>query len=58
MPELRGITKCGRLIYVIHEELCIVYLVCVYTHEEFRKRPHDDDLRKEFAIIQRFAEYK
>ncbi len=56
MPELRGATRCGRLIYVIHEELCTVYLVWVYTHKEFRKRPHDDDLRKEFAIIQQDVE--
>ena len=52
MPELQGIAEYGRLIYVIHEELCIVYLVWVYTHKEFRKRPHDDDLRKEFTIIE------
>jgi len=56
MPELQGATGCGRLIYVIHEELCIVYLVWVYTHKEFRRRPHDDDLRREFLIIQQNAE--
>ncbi|WP_202895817.1 hypothetical protein [Iningainema tapete] len=56
MPELQGAAECGRLMYVIHEEQCIVYLLWVYTHAEFPKRPSDDDLRREFTTIQQTAE--
>jgi hypothetical protein len=38
--------------YVVHETKCIVYLLWVYTHEEFSKRPPDDDLKGEFIAVQ------
>ncbi|RUS95598.1 hypothetical protein DSM106972_089540 [Dulcicalothrix desertica PCC 7102] len=55
-PELDGAAGCGRLMYVLCEEKCTVYLVWVYTHEEFEKRPPEDDLRSEFTTIQENVE--
>lgn len=55
-PELDGAAGCGRLMYVFHEQQGIVYLVWIYTHEEFRKRPPEDDLKSEFAVIQENTE--
>ena len=52
MPELEGASKCGRLIYVVHEVQCTVYLLWIYTHKEFAKRPGDDDLRVELRSIE------
>lgn len=51
-PELNGASGCGRFMYVLCEEKSRVYLVWIYTHNEFEKRPPEDDLRSEFAIIQ------
>lgn len=56
MPELQGAAKFGRLMYVVHEAQRVVYLVWVYTHEEFAKRPSDDELRRAFVAIQQEAE--
>ena len=55
-PELDGAARYGRLMYVLNEPQRIVYLVWIYTHEEFSKRPPDDDLRDEFVDIQKNAE--
>jgi hypothetical protein len=55
-PELKGASGCGRLMYVVCETRCTFYLVWVYTHEEFSKRPSDDDLRGEFVVIQQNIE--
>lgn len=55
-PELQGAARYGRLMYVVYEPRCVVYLVWVYTHEEFGtkncQRPLDSDLRQEFTAIQ------
>jgi hypothetical protein len=56
MPELQGASRYGRLMYVVHEVQHVVYLVWVYTHEEFEKRPSDNDLKDEFTVIQQDVE--
>ncbi|KYC41659.1 hypothetical protein WA1_16580 [Scytonema hofmannii PCC 7110] len=56
MPELQGAARYGRLMYIVHEPQHTVYLLWVYTHEEFRKRPGDDELRREFNSIQQRAQ--
>ncbi|MEH2437290.1 MAG: hypothetical protein V7K25_24160 [Nostoc sp.] len=42
--------------YVVNEAKRVVYLLWIYTHEEFRTRPSDDDLRREFVGIQQEPE--
>lgn len=55
-PELDGAAGQCRFMYVVNEVKRIVYLVWIYTHEEFRKRPSDDELRTEFVAIHQQAE--
>ncbi|MFN6475270.1 hypothetical protein [Nostoc sp. DedQUE07] len=55
-PELDGAAKKCRFMYVVNETKRVVYLLWIYTHEEFRTRPSDDDLRREFVGIQQEAE--
>ncbi|OUL25458.1 hypothetical protein BV378_15430 [Nostoc sp. RF31YmG] len=55
-PELAGAAGQCRFMYVVNEVKRIVYLVWIYTHEEFRKRPSDDELRREFVVIEQEAE--
>ncbi|WP_322701435.1 hypothetical protein [Nostoc sp. DedQUE08] len=55
-PELDGAAGQCRFMYVVYEARHIVYLLWIYTHEEFAKRPSDDDLRKEFVGIQQEVE--
>lgn len=57
LPGLRGQAKYGRLMYVVYKPKCLVYLMWIYTHEEFggknktNKRPPDPDLKREFNLI-------
>ncbi|MFN6518659.1 MAG: hypothetical protein RMY29_029795 [Nostoc sp. CreGUA01] len=55
-PELDGAAKKCRFMYVVNETKRVVYLLWIYTHEEFRTRPSDDDLRREFVGIQQQTE--
>ncbi|MEH1780916.1 MAG: hypothetical protein V7K67_34290 [Nostoc sp.] len=55
-PGLDGAAKKCRFMYVVNETKCIVYLFWIYTHTEYPGRPSDDELRREFAIIQQEAE--
>jgi hypothetical protein len=48
MPGLRGSASKGRLIYLVHEASCSVFVVWVYTHAEFDMRPLDVGLRDAF----------
>jgi len=41
MPGLAGASSRGRLIYILYPARCRVTLVCVYTHNQYRKRPDD-----------------
>ena len=51
MPELQGASRRGRFMYVVHQNSCSVYPVWVYTHEEYPKRPSDQDLKEQLTII-------
>ena len=52
MPELQGASRRGRFMYVVHQASCSVYPIWVYTHEEYPKRPSDQDLREQLTIIE------
>jgi hypothetical protein len=52
MPELQGASRQSRFIYVVHQASCSVYPVWIYTHEEYPKRPSDQELKEQFAIIE------
>jgi hypothetical protein len=52
MPELQGASRRGRFMYVVHQASCSVYPIWVYTHEEYSKRPSDQELKEQFAIIE------
>jgi len=52
LPDLRGQARYGRLMYVVYEPQCTVYLMWIYTHGTKNKtRPPDQDLKQEFSII-------
>ncbi|WP_099065839.1 hypothetical protein [Nostoc linckia] len=55
-PELDGAAGQCRFMYVVYDARRIVYLLWIYTHEDFPKRPSDDDLRREFIGIQQEVE--
>lgn len=46
MPGIRGAAGEGRLMYLIAEEERVVYLVWIYTHDEFEKRPPEREIRR------------
>jgi hypothetical protein len=46
MPGLRGASGEGRLIYMVDTDGATVYLVWIYTHDEFPTRPPDKPLRQ------------
>lgn len=52
MPELQGASRQSRFMYVVHQASCSVYPVWIYTHEEYPKRPSDQELKEQFAIIE------
>jgi hypothetical protein len=52
MPELQGASRQSRFIYVVYQASCSVYPVWIYTHEEYPKRPSDQELKEQFAIIE------
>ena len=52
MPELQGASRKGRFMYVVYQASCSVYPVWIYTHEEYPKRPSDQELKEQFAIIE------
>lgn len=52
MPELQGASRRGRFMYVVHQASCSVYPIWIYTHEEYPKRPSDQELKEQLAIIE------
>lgn len=42
----KGASGQIRLIYLVDKDLCRIYPLWVYSHEQFTKRPPDGDLRK------------
>lgn len=45
LPGRKGASGEGRLMYLIDDARQIIHLVWIYTHEEFKKRPPDKDLK-------------
>lgn len=46
MPNLRGASGEGRLMYLVNRNQNLIKLVWIYTHEEFEKRPPDKNLKQ------------
>lgn len=44
-PGLEYAARYARLMYVVHHDSKTVFLMWIYTHAEFAKRPSDDDIR-------------
>lgn len=47
LPGLRGAVREGRLIYLVDDTTNppVVALLWIYTHEDFKKRPPDSEIR-------------
>jgi hypothetical protein len=45
VPERSGASGEGRLMYLVNQQQRLIRLVWLYTHEEFKKRPPDKDLK-------------
>ena len=52
LPGLDGTARLGRLIFMIHESSKTVYLLWIYTHAEFEKRPPASELSGEVKYAQ------
>jgi hypothetical protein len=46
VPGTSGAAGEGRLMYLVNYEDCLIHLLWIYTHEEFRGRPPETDLRQ------------
>lgn len=46
MPGLRGASARGRLLYILNRQAREIYLLWIYTHQEFIKQPPTTDLKK------------
>ena len=51
LPDLQGSEKWGRLIYVVAPSECVVYLVWIYTHKQYERRPPDSSLKQDLCEI-------
>ena len=45
VPGRKGASGEGRLMYLVNDQRLVLRLVWLYTHEEFKKRPPDKDLK-------------
>lgn len=53
LPGLRGSAKFGRLIFLVYHPLKVVYLIWIYTHEEFQEpqaQPPAKELKEQVKI--------
>lgn len=46
LPERSGASREGRLMYMVNYNECLIKLVWIYTHEEFKGRPPEKDLKQ------------
>jgi len=46
VPGTAGAAGEGRLIYLVSDRDCLIKLLWLYTHEEFKGRPPDKELRQ------------
>ena len=45
VPERSGASGEGRLMYLVNQQRLLILLVWLYTHEDFKKRPPEKDLK-------------
>ena len=45
-PELEGLARFGRVMYLISEDHKVVQLFWIYTHAEYPKRPSDVEISR------------
>jgi hypothetical protein len=46
MPSLRGASKQGRLMYLVNRSQGFIWLLWMYTHSGYEKRPPDKSLKQ------------
>ncbi len=46
MPGVKGASARGRLLYIVDRQAREIYLLWIYTHQEFIKQPPTTDLKK------------
>lgn len=46
MPNLKGASGQGRLMFLVDHDQCEIVLIWLYTHQEFAKRPPDQQLKQ------------
>ncbi len=56
MPGLRGSAALGRLMYLVSDVDCTVFLFWIYTHAEYPKRPPDIELGQELVSIMAYTQ--
>ena len=53
IPTLSGTASMGRLMYVIDKSRKIVYLLYVYSHQQYEKRPPEGMMNELFKSLKR-----
>lgn len=51
LPGVRGAARHARIMYVINRATNVVVPFWVYNHDQFAKRPADDDIRRQLKAI-------
>jgi hypothetical protein len=46
VPGTAGAAGEGRLVYLVSDRNCLIKLLWLYTHEEFKRRPPDQALKQ------------
>jgi len=46
LPRQKGASSEGRIIYKVNKKEKKIYLLIIYTHQKYAKRPPDDIIRK------------
>ncbi|MEM9006862.1 MAG: hypothetical protein AAGE59_25460 [Cyanobacteria bacterium P01_F01_bin.86] len=45
VPGRKGASGEGRLMYLVNDQQLVIRLIWLYTHEDFKKRPPEKDLK-------------
>ena len=56
-PRLKGASALGGIVYVIDESNSTVFLMTVYNHQQYAKRPPDAVLKAMFQSL-KYDEYE
>ena len=46
MPNYKGSSSQGRIMYKVDKQKREIILICIYTHQDFEKRPSDKEIRR------------